>query len=194
METEEWRDIQGYEGLYQASSLGRIRGVERMVRTKGGSLRAERARILATVENKGYLQVTLCKGGKRKLTSVHKAVMLAFEGPPPEGMEIRHLDGVRKNNRKTNLVYGTNLENMRDRDEHGTTARGDRSAVRLHPEIARGERNGRAKLTDDKVRALKMDLASGASERRVAKTYGISRSALRLIKSGETWAHVTVES
>lgn len=46
--------------------------------------------------------------------------METFVGPPPPGLEVRHLDGVSHNNLLSNLVYGTHLENMRDRLIHGT--------------------------------------------------------------------------
>lgn len=100
---EEWRRIPGMD--YEASSRGRIR------RTSTGRV------LRSWVGNKhGHLKVTL--GGRR--IWVHRAVALAFHGPCPEGLEVRHLDGAPANNAPSNLKYGTRSENNYDKRQHGT--------------------------------------------------------------------------
>lgn len=76
----------------------------------------------------GYRLLTLCAGGKRTNRPVHQLVVLAFIGPRPEGMEVRHLNGIRSDNRLENLMYGTKKENMADRALHGN----DHEANKIH--------------------------------------------------------------
>ena len=64
--------------------------------------------------------MTLCKDGRRQSRAVHHLVLLAFVGPKPGGMVTRHLNGDPGDNRLTNLVYGTQSENMYDKVAHGT--------------------------------------------------------------------------
>ena len=115
--TEIWREIPGYLG-YEASSEGRVRSVDRMD-TAG---RRVKGRVLRPgVLQNGRLQVVLCGPHGKKQIKVHQAVALAFHGPCPEGMEVRHWpDRDVTNNRPENLVYGTKVENHQDSIAHGT--------------------------------------------------------------------------
>lgn len=102
--SEEWRDISGYEGAYQVSDLGRVRG--------------PRGRILrAGIASHGYPTVCLGRGNTR---TVHSLVARAFLGPTPEGHEIRHKDGARTNAALANLHFGTRTENILDAVRQGT--------------------------------------------------------------------------
>lgn len=115
---EEWRDVPGYEGMYAVSSLGRVRSLPRL--TGGPRPRRVAERILRPMRARhGYLAVELRGGGARRVPKVHQLVLLAFVGPPPKGMETRHLDGNPANNKIDNLRYGTRHENMQDRVHHG---------------------------------------------------------------------------
>lgn len=118
---ERWLPVPGYEGFYDASDLGRIRSLDRMVRTNGGAMRLSPGQVLAGGTYKdGHKHVTLCREGKRRTFTIHGVIMLTFVGPRPEGLEIRHLNGIPDDNRVVNLAYGTALENAEDRDDrHG---------------------------------------------------------------------------
>ena len=93
--TEQWRPIEGYEGLYEVSNLGRVK-----------SLKCGRERILKPqMKKKGYLQVGLRKEGKYKMFKVHRLVAQAFI-PNPEGLpQINHKDENPSNNRVENLEW-----------------------------------------------------------------------------------------
>lgn len=95
---EEWRDIPGYEGRYQASSLGRIRSKER------GLLSPFRSRD-------GYLVIALQKDGRRYGTGVHRLVAAAFIPNPEQKPQINHKNGIRSDNRPENLEWCTCSEN-----------------------------------------------------------------------------------
>jgi hypothetical protein len=115
MTTEIWKDIPGFEGRYQASSEGRVRSVDRAVRivTRWGveTTRNARGKVLRPAASaSGHLMVMLGRRGNR---SVHVLVMLAFEGPPPPGHEVLHLNHQPDDNRRVNLRYGTRSENIK---------------------------------------------------------------------------------
>lgn len=111
MEKEIWKEIPGYEGIYQASNLGKIR-----------SLKRNKVRILRPRRSgNGYYNVKLYLNKVSKCSTVHRIVWLAFNGPIPEGMQINHLNENKSDNRlenlslctvKENINYGTRTERM----------------------------------------------------------------------------------
>ena len=115
---EQWVTVPGFEGLYEASTHGRVRSLDRV--DFGG--RHIRGRVLKPgVLKSGRLQVSLCKDGIIHQMKVHQVVALAFHGPCPEGQEVRHRpDRDVTNNRPENLCYGTKRDNFLDSVEDGT--------------------------------------------------------------------------
>jgi hypothetical protein len=137
--SEEWRPVPGFPG-YEASSIGRVRS---WLRLNGFSRPPSEPRVLSAAVRGGYLSVVLRSGRRRVNMPVHRAVLLTFVGPCPEGMEGCHNDGSRFNNEASNLRWDTRRGNFADRDRHGTTARGLRHGRYTMPErTARGERHG----------------------------------------------------
>jgi hypothetical protein len=100
--TEIWKDIVGYEGLYQVSNLGRVKSLTR--NDKLG--RIHNGRILTLSTNKhGYSQVSLCNCGRVAKFEVHRLVALAFLDNPYNLSDVNHRDGVRSNNCVVNLEW-----------------------------------------------------------------------------------------
>lgn len=97
-----WKNINGYEGLYQVSNTGLIRSFPRR-RTRGG--------IRKLNYNKGYAVITLHKNGKMRTFQVHRLVAAAFIDNPENKPEINHLDEDKLNNRVENLQWATSKEN-----------------------------------------------------------------------------------
>lgn len=120
---EEWRAIPGYEGAYEVSSLGSVRSLDRV--TDRGRRWKGRAMTPSPMRN-GYLIVTLWKDGRQKSPLVHRLVLTAFVGPPPEGHESLHANGIRGDNRLANLSWGTHAQNQADQLVHGTHAHASR--------------------------------------------------------------------
>lgn len=121
---ERWLPVPEYEGLYSASSFGRIRSEDRCLQTKIG-LRSLKGRVLSSRPMAdGYPAVTLCKGDEQVKRRVHVWIALTFHGARPLGTEIRHKDGDKLNNREDNLVYGTSQDNSDDCEAHGRFHRG----------------------------------------------------------------------
>lgn len=107
---EEWRPIPGFKGVYEASSLGNVRS---WTAIKQGGLLTPRVN-----SRTGYWEVHV--GGSRSPRKVHQLVAAAFLGPRPPGMQTRHLNGDRLDNRLENLAYGTQSQNELDSVRVGT--------------------------------------------------------------------------
>ena len=126
---EQWKPVYGYEGIYEVSSHGRVRSVDRTATRSGGQVHLK-GKVLRTTLSKrgGYPDVSLYAQGKRERRSVHALVAESFIGARPEGMEVCHNDGNPTNNHLDNLRYGTRSDNMLDRVRHGTNP----STVKTH--------------------------------------------------------------
>lgn len=112
-----WRSVAGYEGIYEVSSDGRVRSLRRMDRV---GRRVGGRELSIHTHPSGHQMVKLSKNGIYKQAKVHRLVLIAFAGPPPDGCEALHNDGDPANNRVENLRWGTRSENVRDRVRHGT--------------------------------------------------------------------------
>lgn len=109
---EVWKDIKGYENLYQVSSKGRVRSLDRYVNNKG-KLDFRKGKILTTSNRKnGYLSVSLSKDGVITTHSVHRLVATAFIPNPNNSPMINHRDENPSNNRVENLEWCTHKYNM----------------------------------------------------------------------------------
>ena len=212
MAEEIWQIIPQWPD-YEVSTYGRVRRATPYRSTQVG-------RILKPYLLKGYPAVMFRKDGKRKHICIHRLVANVFLGPCPDGMEVNHKDGSTTHNHVTNLEYMTPRENMDHAVALGLTPSGPRNARRLYPEryptakelvarrrpdAARGERNGththpekvrrgsghgRAKLTENDVQQIKQLLAKGCQLTTIAAQFGVSISAISLIKHGRKWKHV----
>ena len=153
---EEWRPVPGFE-RYQVSDLGRVRGPCGIMR--------------GCLHKKGYRKVTLCRAGlgsENRL--VHELLLLAFRGPRPVGMESRHINDCKTDDRLTNLVYGTVADNVADA-------------------IRNGKRNN-IKLSLMDVRGIRKRCCRRGDARNLAREYGVSVSQVRRIARGNRWAGV----
>ena len=110
--SEEWRDVAGYEDLYQVSSEGRVKSLERTYIDKSGRERYVKECILKPGMDKGgYLRVGLCDGEKRKTFKVHRLVCEAFHENPDNKPQVNHVNEIKTDNRASNLEWATAREN-----------------------------------------------------------------------------------
>ncbi len=161
---EQWRPIPGYP--YEASSLGNIRN-------------AKTLRVLKHLPDNrkghGYARVAIAINGFSKFFTIHRLVAAAFIGPYPDGLEIDHLDGDRRNNRPENLEYVTKAENRR-RSRHN---------------YKRGDEHPGRKLTEADVREVRRLRADGWSYPKLGVKFGVHSTTMLEIALGRTWTHVT---
>ena len=104
MKEERWLPVVGYEGLYEVSSLGRVKSLNYNHTGK--------EKILSPWDNGEYLQVVLCKNGKTAPMLVHRLVAQAFIPNPKNKREVHHIDGNTYNNVGSNLLWVTRKEHM----------------------------------------------------------------------------------
>ena len=110
---EMWKDISGYEGLYQVSNFGRVKSLPRTVRTRSGTgERSERIISGGTYSN-DYNFVCLRKNGFNRNHSIHRLVAEAFIPNPSNLPTVNHIDGNKQNNYVENLEWCTQGENLK---------------------------------------------------------------------------------
>jgi hypothetical protein len=166
-EQEVWCPVVGWEGLYDVSSLGRVRRV-------AGTHQCPRGRVLRTwTPPNGYLYVRLSRPSGKIGAAVHQLVAVAFLGPCPAGMQVNHKDLDRENARADNLEYLTPLENQRHSWANGRVP-------------TRGEKLAR-KLVAGDVSAIR---SSPESNRVLAARYGVTVDYIYQLRSGRRWQHL----
>lgn len=164
MEQEIWKDIAGFEGMYQVSNLGRVKSCERTVKSKGNGVKIQPERILKPAKNNcGYLFVVLCDNGVRKHYTVHRLVATAFI--PNNDLfadTINHKDEDKTNNAVSNLEWLSNGDNTR----YSLAGPDGRNA---------GSKNYRAKP----VRCIETGEAFGSATE-ASRMFGLNRNAVYL--------------
>lgn len=125
-----------------------------------------------------YLEVGLAVNLRSKMKRIHKLLALTFLGEPLTSKhEVRHLDGNPKNNKLSNLAWGTTQENAQDSIKHGTRCRGEQ----MHG----------AKLTRKQVHAIVKECRKGKTHRELAVKYKVNHSSIGFILTGKTWSWLT---
>jgi hypothetical protein len=117
---EEWKNIAGYEGLYQVNDLGEVKSLHREVLGKDGKRKSIKSRIMVNQKcSNGYLFVALSKEGKTKMKLIHRLVAIAFVKGFQDGKEVNHINEDKTDNKASNLewithqgnsVYGTKIQ------------------------------------------------------------------------------------
>lgn len=177
MLNEVWKPVVGYEGLYEASDQGRVRGLDREIRSGKSGRRIWKGRVLVQEELRhGYMAVSLCKDGERWARAVHAIVLEAFSGLPPARHECAHDNNIRSDNRLSNLSWKTRKENFADKIRHGTQPR--------------GETHWRSGLDAGTVLRARDLGASGAGPSAISRHLGVSRCAVKHILDRTSWRHV----
>ena len=167
MTEEVWRDVKGYEGLYQVSDQGRVKSLERTFIDKIGRERYVKERILKPSFNgRGYLFVNLYAGGKPKMHKVHRLVCQSFHDNPENKLDVNHINENKTDNRACNLEWSTRKENC----NHGT--RNVRMAIAKSRPIAQYTLNGKL-------------LKVWPSAKEVGRQTGFSRGSISKVANGK---------
>lgn len=134
-----------------------------------------------TKTSHGYFTVGLREPGKKVATRgyVHRLIAEAFYGPPEEHQMVNHKNGLKHDNRISNLEWVTSAQNIAHAREIG-----------LNP-LSRGEQNGQSVLTEEVVRQIKHLLNSGRyGHRELGRMFAVSHKTVGAIQHGKTWKHV----
>ena len=157
---EFWAPVPGYPE-YRASTEGRIMGPRKMLKPNQRTF----GRPFGD-----YVSVRL--NGHQ--VYVHQVIARTFLGPQESGVQVRHRNGDPTDNRLCNVEYGTGVDNWSDKREHG------RATV--------GEYQGRAKLTEDAVRIIRM--SPSGSDAALADRFGVARITVQQARIRRTWRHI----
>jgi hypothetical protein len=115
---EVWKDIKGYEGIYQVSNLGRVKSLARIVVKAYGAEHRLSERIKKTNLNHLGYEILRLHNGSGKTFAVHRLVAEAFLNKT-EGLEVNHIDGDKTNNKVSNLEYCTRSQNIQHAYDNG---------------------------------------------------------------------------
>ncbi|WP_454199599.1 HNH endonuclease signature motif containing protein [Nocardia sp. Marseille-Q1738] len=137
------------------------------------------------VDEKGY--GTVRHQGRNVFA--HRIAYELFVGPIPNGSIIRHKNDVPLDINPHNLITGTRVDNVRDRDERGRAHAGPRSEA-MRQKAARGSRHALAKLTEQDIPVIRNAHANGENQQSIADRYGVSQVAISAIVRRKTWTHV----
>jgi hypothetical protein len=173
---EKWKDIKGYEGKYQISSFGRVKGLDRKIiygeESKGEYHTKKEAILKSTVT--GYYKMIKLEGNNS--VTIHSLVADAFL-PLVEGKDyINHIDQNPLNNFYKNLERCTQSENILSANRNGNGNIGEKQAD--------------SKLTEKDVLEIKELLKTTISQKEIAKRYNISTTTICDINKGRKWKHI----
>jgi len=164
---EIWKPIKGYEGLYEISSLGRVKSFKRI-----------KTRILKLCNSNGYLSVSLIDKNKvYKTFKIHRLVAINFIDNPENKEQVNHKNGIKSDNNLHNLEWCTPSENQIHANKTGLS----------NP--PKGEKHHKSKLTEPEVRWILQNYQKGLGKV-FAEKFKVSRNQIILIINKKAWKHV----
>lgn len=171
MSTEIWKDIDGYEGLYKVSNIGRVRN--------------ERCMIMKGSDNgRGYLSVRFCINYLKRSKKIHRLVAEAFIPNPLNKPQVNHINGIKTDNRVENLEWCTLQENI---DHAVSTGLWDKNKHNA----GNGENNGFSKLTEKDVLEIRSKFKPRIYTRdMLAVEYGVKASCIKDVVNRKSWKHI----
>ncbi|PGA79627.1 hypothetical protein COL94_28860 [Bacillus wiedmannii] len=169
------KDIKGYEGLYEIAENGKIFRKECVIEYADKNGRKHNKKIkrkeLKQHVHEGGCQVSLSKNGKRKCVLIHRLIAQTFIPNTENKFQVNHVNGIKTDNRVSNLEWVDITENQKET-------------------VKRGTKHTLSKLNDDDVKAILKMSANGISQMKISKVFNVSRSLISHVINGRCWSHV----
>lgn len=181
---EIWLDVANYEGLYQVSSFGNVKSLDRIVKTKNRSDYLRKGKIQKkSINSFGYEVVGFTIDSKTKIFSVHRLVATTFIINPDNKPQVNHIDGNKINNNKSNLEWCTCSENQIHSVKIGLS-------FPSYP-ILKRSKNGRSLLNEEQVLEIRSKyIPYKYSAKKLAIEYNVSESCITHILNNTSWKNI----
>lgn len=176
---EIWKDVQGYDGKYQISNMGKVKSLPRIALCRNGIIKSVPGGIMVAKVSNGYLIIGLRDGKKKRFFTVHSLVAKAFIANPQDNRQVNHKNGNKADNRAENLEWVTASENVRH------------SFRVLNRPKNYGRKNGSCRLTEDNVRFIRAHYIPGHpifGQSAMARQFSVTQYAVRSVITGHCWA------
>lgn len=171
---EEWRPVIGLENKFEVSDAGRVKALPHEIRHWCGRMIPKPGGILKQSKHSGGYSVVSLRDEKKHF--VHRLVMAAFVGAP-NGQDVNHINGDKRDNRLGNLEYCDRLHNVR----HAiTTGLQDNS----------GEGNGMHLYTTEQIQRCSTLRSFGYGTKEISRETGVSVAVIESVFSGARWKHL----
>lgn len=180
---EFWKDIKGFEGYYQVSNLGNLKGLDRHVKHNYGGYALRKSKLLKpNIQSTGYFAAHLKMTPKYSCILVHRIVAEAFIPNPENKPQVNHINAIKTDNRVENLEWCTSKENIKHSHIMGLQS----------SESRQGEKNNFAKLTEKEVLSIRDEYNSKdkITHQEIGLKYGVSGASISNIVLRKTWKHV----
>ena len=177
---ETFKSIEGYEGMYEVSSLGRVKSLPR----NGSGPYTTKEIYLKPGTNGGrYKIVCLTKNKTHKMILVHRLVAKAFILNPDNKMQVNHINAIKIDNNVNNLEWCTAKEN---------THHAMKNNLMDWSKPCKGEASGKSKLKIKEVVEIKNKFINGLNDHAIAKEYNVHPATIWQIRKGNNWAEVKI--
>jgi hypothetical protein len=175
---EVWKDIEGYEGLYQVSNIGRVKSLQRIApRSKFGNIPVKE-RILKFGKNRcGYNYVNLKLFSVSKTFTVHRLVTKAFLPNMENKPDVNHKNGIKTDNRVKNLEWVTTSENVKHSFKNGFQSN-------------KCEKNPSSKISKNDVLRIRSEEFKDIPKSEIALIFGISKGNVNKILRKAIWQDI----
>lgn len=187
--SEVWKDIPNYKGVYQVSSLGNVKSLDRIITKSIGVSYIRKGKLCKlSKSNLGYMTVGFTISNIKINKYVHRLVAEVFIENLELKPQVNHIDCNKQNNKINNLEWCTNSENHIHATKNGL------NKLHLHRVAYSGEENGRSLLNKEQVLEIKQKyIPYKYSAKKLSKEYNVSESCITHILNNTSWKEISTK-
>lgn len=178
LKNEIWKDVVGWEGLYQVSSLGRFKSLSREKTIGSRGKKIMKSFIMKQNEVKGYLTILFYNNSIRKKYQSHRVVANHFIQNIENKKTVNHINGNKKDNTVNNLEWLNHSEQQKHAVKIGLRNK------------TLGENSNFSKLNETSIKAIRELYKQKVKQKEIALMYNINRNTVHSIVNKITWKHI----